>query len=384
MATVLLADLDNGPQTCILLQLWHKFNSFSSKPAYRAYFLRFSQDSSIKHRAAELQELLALYKEKAATKKELHLQLITQSVATWIFSSNKIEFAGTATLGETEQLITGQAISNSTTAKEVTQTFELLKKTYSSSSDLTSRQLTKDSLNDWHEILFSNILKHPGTFRRLGVMTESISVPHLNLASYVHYHPHHQIVSHAITVLSILASFLTKEIDNMTSDLDKIINIFSFAAFVQFHFVDIHSYVDGNGRLCRFLSKYYLDSILPLPFPMFKNREVYLAALVSGGTKDPEDAPARLMLLLLDSAISYYKEKLAVLSRSYDKFLFATSATEFEQALDMASISDEKERKFLVANFNALKVGSTELTSPHTGKVYQIKKEEFVADLDVL
>eukprot|EP01094_Clydonella_sp_ATCC50884_P007570 TRINITY_DN16769_c0_g1_i1.p1 TRINITY_DN16769_c0_g1~~TRINITY_DN16769_c0_g1_i1.p1 ORF type:complete len:204 (-),score=26.88 TRINITY_DN16769_c0_g1_i1:93-680(-) len=79
----------------------------------------------------------------------------------------------------------------------------------------------------------------------------------------------------------------------------------SIAAFLQFHFVDIHPYGDGNGRLCRVLSKMMLDEVFPVPLPQFRNRQSYIDALErcrSTRTTRP------LFDLLLDSAICKYEE----------------------------------------------------------------------------
>jgi hypothetical protein len=62
----------------------------------------------------------------------------------------------------------------------------------------------------------------------------------------------------------------------------KIRYCLALAAFAQFHFVDIHPFNDGNDRMCRFISKHILDWVLPVPFPMFVDRDKYLMALEVG------------------------------------------------------------------------------------------------------
>lgn len=370
-----LVDLDSGPNSCILVALWNSFNELAEKPTFRSFFLGFSQsDLTFKHRAAELLELLDMFNEKSVVKKEMHGQLITQSVAGWIFSSNRISFAGTDTIGETENLITSQVTFaySETKKKEVMQTFGLLKQTYSSRSELAIRQISLEELNSWHKILFSGIIKHPGQFRKFGVLDAFATSSVVNDCKHVY--PHHQIVKHAVNVLCRITNFLTNEIDQATSPQDKLVFTFALAAFVQFHVVDVHPYADGNGRLSRFLSKYYLDAVLPLPCPMFKIRNSYLPAIINARNKE---APGHLMLLLLDTAISLYKEAIQILSRSHDKFLYATSSEEFTESMEVAEVLQE-DRPFLVAEFEKLVVGVHELTSPTSGKVYSVKKEQFI------
>jgi len=97
---------------------------------------------------------------------------------------------------------------------------------------------------------------------------------------------------------------------------DLVVKLFFLAAFVQFHFVDVHPFLDGNGRMCRFLSKFILDQVCPIPFPMFKDREEYFSTLTNGrNEKDPLNCPKHLLNLLFESAIQYYKE---IISTHFD------------------------------------------------------------------
>eukprot|EP01102_Stenamoeba_stenopodia_P020562 TRINITY_DN8074_c0_g1_i1.p1 TRINITY_DN8074_c0_g1~~TRINITY_DN8074_c0_g1_i1.p1 ORF type:complete len:160 (+),score=23.27 TRINITY_DN8074_c0_g1_i1:648-1127(+) len=112
----------------------------------------------------------------------------------------------------------------------------------------------------------------------------------------------------------------------------RILYTFALAAFAQFHFVDLHPFVDGNGRVCRLLSKFILDSVCPLPFPMFPNRTAYLRVLIEGRkSSSPFDAPFKLAELLLDTAILSYREHLTVFERPFD--LLITSLESLEPSL---------------------------------------------------
>ncbi|KAI8840304.1 hypothetical protein BJ741DRAFT_49294 [Chytriomyces cf. hyalinus JEL632] len=57
--------------------------------------------------------------------------------------------------------------------------------------------------------------------------------------------------------------------------------VFAVSSFGQFHFVDIHPFGDGNGRICRYLSQRILDWVLPFRFPMFNDRDRHLTTLMT-------------------------------------------------------------------------------------------------------
>lgn len=106
---------------------------------------------------------------------------------------------------------------------------------------------------------------------------------------------------------------------NHVSEEKAILEIFALAAFAQYHFVELHPFLDGNGRMCRYVSKYILESCLPIPFPMYTDRVAYFEALKVGDEllKDGEALKAHLPLLQFSirSAIAYYEEILSLGTR---------------------------------------------------------------------
>jgi len=158
---------------------------------------------------------------------------------------------------------------------------------------------------------------------------------------------------------------------------------FALAAFAQFHFVDIHPFIDGNGRMCRFLSKFILDSVCPLPFPMFPNRILYLEALVAGRSLAPEKAPMPLLKLLLETACESYRDHLRTYT-DYVPTLFITSDTSDTLRAQLRELSEisETDLTMIVDAFATLnKDQSKELMIGDT-KIY-LKKEADI-DLDML
>ncbi len=140
---------------------------------------------------------------------------------------------------------------------------DLLKQMYTDSPDLTKKLFNLGKISEWHKVLFQDLLLQPGLFRRSGVFVT-------NLDSSQHTYPHHTIIPGALQIRPVLSTCP----DHRVVWKEKFLYTFALAAFIQFHFVDIHPFADGNGRLCRFLSKFILDSSCPIPFPMFQKTEM--------------------------------------------------------------------------------------------------------------
>ncbi|PRP73342.1 hypothetical protein PROFUN_11903 [Planoprotostelium fungivorum] len=103
----------------------------------------------------------------------------------------------------------------------------------------------------------------------------------------------------------------------MTDGTDRVLKTFAIAAFAQFHFVDLHPFVDGNSRICCFISKRIIDHVCPVPFPMFRDRRKYINALQQARTfQDPIEAPKTLCSLLLSEAIDHYTEMIWEISET--------------------------------------------------------------------
>ncbi|KAL6046070.1 Fido domain-containing protein [Balamuthia mandrillaris] len=338
--TRLLADLDTGKTTCCLHELLQAKREQQRQTPSVAYFLGFAGE--LKHRAHEVHELIQNYRSAIVNKPEgLHAQLVTQSVASWIFHNNRIEFAGTSSEGETEAIITNQTKPANTPAeKEVLQTLQLLQRTHSSDPHLQSRSWSVEKLSEYHAVLFQGLLEHPGQLRKAGAYADGAD-------GSKHLFPHHTIIPPLLSRLCILVGKLAKQIDDgyPAYSPEHLLYSFALAAFAQLHFVDIHPFIDGNGRMCRFISKRILDAHCPLPFPMFKSRELYLSALISAGSKTPQKAPLKLMQLLLDSASDFYRSTIqCYLDRPFTKLLAAVSTDGLQRLLADEAVPEEDHR----------------------------------------
>jgi len=202
-------------------------------------------------------------------------------------------------------------------------------------------------LLNWHQLLFKDIFKEPGKLRQCGVETLSLDESH-------HAYLHHKLVPSSLRHLLWLVSKLCQK---ATTSLQ----IFALAAFTQFHFVDIHPLIDGNSRMCRLISKYILDSICPLPFPMFRSRTAYLHALENARQVHPTVAPQALLKLLFDEAIDCYKTILTRYASSKPRvFVVAPTNEAFELQLANNSGIPPKDLIVLRDRFAKLGVGDEE------------------------
>jgi len=190
--------------------------------------------------------------------------------------------------------------SGSLQEKEVLQTFYLLKETYLYDSLISNKVFDIPKLKkNWHIILFKDIFTKPGEIRTSGVETN-------NIDGSKHIYPHHTIINENLKRLGYFVFKLAEKIE-LLKDSKKLLYSFALASFAQFHFVDIHPFIDGNGRLCRFISKYILDTMCPIPFPMFTSRKKYIKTIEKGRTLTPLEVPKFLCNLLLDTALEFYK-----------------------------------------------------------------------------
>ena len=72
---------------------------------------------------------------------------------------------------------------------------------------------------------------------------------------------------------------------------EKVENTFKAAAYLVFEMLDVHPFSDGNGRLCRLLASYVLDSMSPFPTPIYNvwsksHKGDYVQALVETRMSD--------------------------------------------------------------------------------------------------
>ena len=116
----------------------------------------------------------------------------------------------------------------------------------------------------------------------------------------------------------------------------------------------------------RYLCKYILESCLPLPFPMYADRDDYLQALKVGdeACQDPggaRGAYAPLLLVTIEAAIQYYEELLQLSSKP---LLIGRTPEEIEHAIKEQRVTCTPEDKETIKRaFDALPAFATGLSS---------------------
>ncbi|KAI8831230.1 hypothetical protein BJ741DRAFT_325863 [Chytriomyces cf. hyalinus JEL632] len=303
----LFADQDTGPRTYLLQQV-HSAASPSGVISgdFNERVLAFRREFRVK--AVELDRLVSAIQTRANEDRDFKRRTTAKSVAAWVYATNKIEFAGMPTLSDTEAVIQAGAADlakASRSEREVLQILDLIQcchkpeiLNHPKPSTLLSVDLEKFKL--FHQVLMTKMLSTSGQFRTFGAET--------NNGDSVHKYLHHSCIKMALTNLGYTLHRLMKGAEEILSHpADVMLLAFAVASFGQFHFADIHPFEDGNGRICRYLSKRILDWVLPFPFPMFTDRDRYLSTLIHGRNLPALEAPKLLLELLLDEVIEYYK-----------------------------------------------------------------------------
>lgn len=351
--------MDAGKLTCVLSDLVKQLNingKEEGRKLIEALLQPFVKD--FEFRAMELENLFSQYYKCLIDKPHIQKQITMHAVAEWIFYTNKIENAGMQTEEDTMAVISGVVITNSQQKLEVSNTYDLLKETYKNSylqcEDMSQISFDIIALNKWHSALFHQVFESRiiGSLRKSGTETS-------NTDGSPHFYPHHSIVEFYLKTLCKITHALMKAIPVIyTEKKNRILYCFALASFVQYHFVDIHPYLDGNGRMCRLLSKFILDWICPIPFPMFKDKKRYFDALILGRKDSCVVAPKRLLSLLMDSATIFYRDMIdTYLERPFDTVIAADT---LESLKEQVKIYSKVDVKAIVSKFNELTAHQSE------------------------
>ena len=125
-----------------------------------------------------------------------------------------------------------------------------------------------------------------------------------NWDSSVYFYPPPENVENLFYAAIDRHNMYMESVVNMKTE-EKVPYIFKCAAWLLFTFVDIHPFVDGNGRLCRLLANYVLSLITPFPVSTYSptgkegsGRQRYIEAIVEC-RKSSSRHPIRLCEILL-------------------------------------------------------------------------------------
>lgn len=349
---------DNGPPSCNIL----KFNML------RAEWWKFVEKRSLHSHAKLLFDLLEDYRSNVLPK-PVHEDLVLQCVADWIFLTNKIEGTGPPTAGDTLAILQKRVQSHARQL-DVLNLFDLIVRLHNPDNEsLSDRMWENDNvLEIYHRAILEGTSGmyegHIGAIRDEGVYTTRGDQHHI----YVH----HSLIGSALRRLGRVLRRHATYVDNMPSSFEKLLHQFAHAAFAAYHFSDIHPFVDGNSRIARFVAKYFLDSCLPLPVPMFKDRETYIEDLILGDTQGL-DAPAPLLELLLSSAIVLYK-RVTEGYRCWSPVVAISSPNSIDFQRQLTSLEVEQDvADALLEDFNLLEEGDPPRSVEIRGTTYCIE-----------
>ncbi|PRP73343.1 hypothetical protein PROFUN_11904 [Planoprotostelium fungivorum] len=165
---LLNSSLDSGPKSCI----------FTEVIRLRQDLIGFKSDQDIQSLSHQLNKIIETYKSVAKEHSQGHKRRsITESVVRWIHHNNKIEFAGFEELHDTRTCIQSFKSlheEHKGKVKDVVNTLQLLRSTYTPDPTLPSLVFSVNSLKDWHKILFQDIkgLDFVGEIRNKGSCTK--------------------------------------------------------------------------------------------------------------------------------------------------------------------------------------------------------------------
>lgn len=94
-------------------------------------------------------------------------------------------------------------------------------------------------------------------------------------------------------------------------DKDFLRSFFKCVGWLYYNLIMLHPFGDGNGRLCRLILSYVLESVIHIPMPLSglatdKTREIYLNALVMDRKTD--NFPRQLTTLIIESTYLFLKK----------------------------------------------------------------------------
>lgn len=171
---------------------------------------------------------------------QLDLNLTRNNMIQSAYASNKIE-GNPLTLPEVTNLLLDDRVPVNRSEKEVVNYFELLK-------ELPRRQyepLTIEMLTDMHRKLLTGVDETAGQIRDVAVVVGKYSGEQGTATLKVKHNPPFHTQKEISTALSELLTWANQEIQ-----IPAVVK----AGIFHHHFVYIHPFEDGNGRVCRLMT----------------------------------------------------------------------------------------------------------------------------------
>lgn len=278
--------LDNG-ETCSPLDAFlRKFESIndedtlSPREVFRHLFPFLSTSAAIEYNGCG-EQILRLRESFFLRCESERREIRHKSLVSFIFASNRIEDCATDNEADTEAVVNGCVIFDAPMngREEAEATHSVLRHTCGSDpSEVFASVLDMGSLlQGWHAMLTAHEeSSRPGKLRDGGAFTYRDAG-----RKRKHHYPHHMYVRGALPKFCRVVGQLLLLCEKSEAE-DAALHWFAVAAFAQFHFATLHPFTDGNGRMCRILSKFILDCWMPVSIPMFPQKEAYFQALIKG------------------------------------------------------------------------------------------------------
>jgi fido (protein-threonine AMPylation protein) len=233
----------------------------------------------------------------------------------FVLNSNRLELVGTQDEAETRELCAravAEGVPPAATSKqrkETMQTFQALEtmhrlkvesRAYLAEQAAPEHQalmLTCDGIKEVHVALMQGLVKAPGTYRENDAYPEGFSF----------YYMAPDGIENAMFGWTDAINGILWRMERV-----EIEDAFKLAALALFHFVDVHPFSDGNGRMCRIIANSMLVQhhffpvyIQPVtaagPQDPLEWRNIYIDA-IEACRNHPTKTPADLAALLIESS----------------------------------------------------------------------------------
>lgn len=250
-----------------------------------------------------LNDFVKLQMESGKLKKIQENYLIT-----YVQSINEGEDTGTKDFKTTEYIILNK-LKNSVTPKysareketvNIYEAFKFLQEHTESASDKEKGLLSLEMLTDTHSIILKNVSNVGGKFStrpRLTYISENVIHRYPTFATI--QEAEYAVQTHLDRYNNLVAA-IHQDWENI-SDITSISNLFKCASFLLLEMVCLHPFSDGNGRLCRLLCDYSLQSIFPFPTPIYNvysrsKRDDYLSTVIESQRKNDPGALTAMLI----------------------------------------------------------------------------------------